>query len=147
MAGRQDGLSRVKQWVGEWTAETDTPMGKAQCTRRFTEVLGGTYVEMTMRWDFGAARAPYEERALWGTAAGGSLGFWSFTSDGGRSVGEPIDVTDIDPGAVGFVALMPAGRARNAYWVTDAGDLRWVAEAETAKGWEVMMSHRYHKSS
>ena len=146
MTGQQDPLSRVKQWIGEWTTETDTPAGKARCTRRFSAVLGGAYVEMTVLWHFGGAGAPYEERAYWGTSASGSLAFWSFTSDGGHSAGEPIDVSDVDPDAVGLVAMMPAGRARNAYWLAKGSELHWVAQAETAKGWEVMMSHQYRRS-
>jgi hypothetical protein len=137
-------LTALAPLLGAWVKETDTPMGRARCTRGFTPALGGAYVELVARWDFGPGDA-YEERAYFGATAAGSLGFWSFTSDGGRAAGEVVDVRDIHPAALGFVAVMPAGRARQAYWTEGDGSLKWAVEAETPRGWERFATHTYRR--
>ena len=58
----------------------------------------------------------YEEQCFFGCDATGKIQFWSFTSDGKQSHGELTDASDIHPEAIGFVAQMPAGVARQIYW-------------------------------
>jgi len=47
-------LGFLQPLLGSWKAQAETPMGPVQCTREFTEVLGGNYVELRARWTFGA---------------------------------------------------------------------------------------------
>jgi hypothetical protein len=133
-------------------------MGPLRCTRVFPTVLGGSYVCLEARWQFGAApsEAPgecpggpakrgsgYEEIAHFGAGEGGGITFWSFTSDGKRSQGAPADVTDLHPEAVGFEAQMPAGLARMAYWPDGGGGFYFVAESKHKKGWKRFLEHHY----
>lgn len=126
--------------LGTWQASAMSPMGKVRCTRVFTPILRGKYVQLVARWEFGAKS--YEEIALYGFAKG-QLTFWSFTSDGKHSEGTLVDGSDIDPRAIAFEAEMPAGRARMAYWPNEAGGFHWAVEAKTKKGWSRFAEHTY----
>jgi hypothetical protein len=130
---------------GTWTAEADSPMGPISCRRVFTPILGGNYLQLTARWEFGGkgSNRAYEEIAIIGAGEGGKVSFWSFTSDGKRSQGTIADVTDLHPEAVGFEAQMPAGLARMAYWPAEGGGFYWVVESKTKKGWNRFMRHHY----
>jgi hypothetical protein len=76
----------------------------------------------------------------------GVVSFWSFTSDGKRSMGRLADVTDIHPEAIGFEADMPGGLGRMAYWpAPDSGFYR-VVESKTKKGWNRFVEHLYRKA-
>jgi hypothetical protein len=127
---------------GTWVAETDSPRGRLCCTRTLSSVLAGKYLQLDVRWEFGASGA-YEERALIGVHRDGRVGFWSFTSDGKHSEGVMADVTDLHPEAVGFEAEMPAGRARMAYWPAEDGGFHWVVESKTKNGWSRFTEHHY----
>ena len=142
--------------LGRWMATADTPMGPVRCTRVFERVLGGNYVRLDARWQFGPAAkaqepcpdAPakggaYEETALIGAGDGGKVCFWSFTSDGKRSQGTAADVTDLHAEAVGFEAQMPAGLARMAYWPDGEGGFFFVVESKNRKGWRRFLEHHY----
>ncbi len=120
-------------------------MGPVRCARQFEAVLGGHYLLLTARWEFGPKDTGqvYEERALIGVGDGGRVCFWSFTSDGKRSQGAVADVTDLHPEAVGFEADMPAGHARMAYWPAADGGFHWVVESRTKKGWRRFTEHHY----
>jgi hypothetical protein len=48
-------LGFLQPLLGSWKAQAETPAGPVQCTREFTEVLGGNYVELRAKWMFGAA--------------------------------------------------------------------------------------------
>jgi hypothetical protein len=130
---------------GAWVAEAESPMGPVRCRRVLTPMLGGHYVRLTARWEFGApgAAKAYEEEAVIGPGDDGVVSFWSFTSDGKRSRGVLTDATDLHPEAVGFEAEMPAGRARMVYWPEPEGIVRWVVESRTKKGWNRFVDHRY----
>ena len=132
-------------------------MGPIRCTRSFETVLGGRYIELRARWEFGhlapcvacddakgssLAGKVYEEFALFGAGAEGHVAFWSFTSDGKRSEGIEADVTDLHAEAIGFEAQMPAGRARQAYWPVESGFV-WVVESRNAQGWRRFVEHAY----
>lgn len=138
-------LGPFQPLLGRWTAEAESEMGPVRCSRHFESVLGGHYLRLTARWEFGptdAGRA-YEEIALIGVGDEGQVCFWSFTSDGKRSQGVLADATDLHPEAVGFEADMPAGRARMAYWPDESGGFRWVVESKTKKGWRRFVEHHY----
>ena len=126
--------------TGSWKAEAMTPMGKVNCTRTFTPVLGGKYVQLNARWQFG--NGAYDELALFGMS-NGRLCFWSFTSDGKKSEGSIADGKDVHPDAIAFEAEMPAGRARMVYWPNDSGGFNWAVEAKTKKGWRRFTEHHY----
>ncbi len=121
-------------------------MGRTQCSRRFALAVGTSFVELRANWSFPSGDG-YEERAFFGPTKEGSLGIWSFTSDGKHAIGSASDVRDVHPSAIGFTSAMPAGRARQAYWLNGDGSLYWTVEAETPKGWERMVTHRYQRRS
>jgi hypothetical protein len=129
--------------LGTWRAEADSPTGLVACTRTFTRVLGGRYVELRADWRF--ASSAYEEACLMGVASDKLVRFWSFTSDGKHSTGVIADVTDLHPAAIGFEAQMDAGLARQAYWpdADAAAGFHWVVESRTKKGWNRFVHHRY----
>ena len=132
---------------GAWLAESSSPMGPLRCHRSIEPVLGGHYLQLTARWEFGGGGTDraYQERAIIGADADGVVRFWSFTSDGKRSEGVLADVTDVHPEAVGFEARMPAGQARMVYWPAGDGGVHWVVESKTKKGWNRFTEHHYHR--
>lgn len=151
-------LGFLQPLLGRWVAEAQTEMGPVRCTRAFEPVLGGNYIELRARWEFGRLAAKpdskdakdlplagkvYEEFALFGVGDDGQVAFWSFTSDGKRFHGNAADVTDLHAQAVGFEADMPAGRARQAYWPAEGGGFLWVVESRNAKGWRRFVEHAY----
>jgi hypothetical protein len=148
-------LGVLQPLLGRWEARADTPMGPVRCTREFEPTLRENYVRLNARWEFpqtlkgkGKASASepgrpmvYEEVAMIGVRADGTVGFWSFTNDGKHSEGHLTDVTDLHPEAVGFEAQMPAGTARMAYWPDGEGGFIWVVESKNAKGWRRFTEH------
>lgn len=143
-------LGVLQPLIGSWEANAESPMGPVHVLRTFVPVLGGKYVQMTVKWDY--AQGGYEELALIGIGdsvdgppkgASAPLSIWSFTSDGKHSTGTLADVTDIHPQAIGFESQMPAGLARQAYWPDDEEGFRWVVEARTKKGWNRFVEHLY----
>ncbi len=131
--------------IGAWRAETDSPMGPLVCFRTFARALNRSYVLLDARWEF--AEKAYIEHAVFGPGEGGSLVFWSFTSDGKRSEGKLADVTDVHPEAIGFEAQMPAGLARMIYWPGDDEGFSWAVESRNKAGWKRFAEHRYRKLS
>jgi hypothetical protein len=126
--------------LGSWQAETTSPMGPLRCTRTFTRVLGGKYIQLVARWYMG--KGVYEEIAVLGVHDG-TVRFWSFTSDGKRSEGELAGGKDVHPEAIAFEADMPAGRARMIYWPDEGDGFHWAVEARNAKGWRRFTEHHY----
>jgi len=133
-------LGLLAPLMGAWQAETNTPMGKARCTRTFTRILRGTFVQLVARWEM--SKGVYEEIAILGINKG-ELSFWSFTSDGKRSEGVLASGKDVHPQAVAFEAEMPAGHARMIYWPHEEEGFNWAVEAKTAKGWRRFTEHHY----
>lgn len=127
--------------LGKWHAVADSEAGEVHCTRTFTRVLDGAYIQLTADWEY--AQGSYKELALFGVGADGKVQFWSFTSDKKQSHGYLADVTDLHPQAVGFEAQMPAGLARQAYWPDDESGFHWVVESRTKKGWNRFVEHHY----
>jgi hypothetical protein len=150
-------LGFLEPLIGRWSASAESPMGPVRCTRVFEKVLGGSYVRLDARWQFGAARAKvpgeckatppkggaYEEIALFGVDEACRVTFWSFTSDGKRSQGTVADVTDVHPEAIGFEARVPAGLARMIYWPGEDGGFYFAVEAQNKKGWKRFVKHHY----
>jgi hypothetical protein len=136
--GRLGGLDPL---LGTWRAEADSPNGLVTCTRTFTRVLAGKYVELRAVWRFAASS--YEEVCLMGVASDKTVRFWSFTSDGKNSTGVLADVAGLHPQAVGFEAQMDAGFARQAYWPDAEVGFHWVVESRTKKGWNRFVHHHY----
>ncbi|HEV3143591.1 MAG TPA: hypothetical protein VGZ47_06855 [Gemmataceae bacterium] len=149
-------LGFLQPLLGQWLAETESPIGPMRCSRIFEEVLGGSYIRLQARWEMASAtareqlpesyksRGPYEEIAIIGVGDDGEVCFWSFTSDGKHSQGAVADVSDLHPEAIGFEAQMPAGLARMAYWPDENGGFIWVVESKNAKGWRRFTEHHYH---
>lgn len=133
-------LGVITPLIGSWTAETESPMGKLKCTRMLEPVLGGNYIQLTVKWDF--SKFVYEEHAIIGMRDS-ILSFWSFTSDGKNSQGTIADGSDIDPEAICFEAQMPAGLARMIYWPNPEGGFNWAVESKTKKGWNRFTLHHY----
>jgi hypothetical protein len=130
--------------LGRWVAEAETPMGPVRVSRSLSSILGGHYLELKVLWEFGPSSSGkgYEELAVIGVDEDEQVGFWSFTSDGKRSMGTVADVTDLHEEAVGFEAQMPAGLARMVYWPEEGG-FSWVVESRNAKGWNRFVHHHY----
>lgn len=133
-------LGILKPLLGTWQAIGDSPMGKVKCTRTFTQILSGKYIQLNAIWEFG--KGAYEETALYGMKDN-KLSFWSFTSDGKRSEGTLADGNDIHPHAIAFEAQMPAGLARMIYWPNDEGGISWAVESKNKKGWNRFTEHKY----
>ena len=134
-------LGVLNPLLGMWVADAESEMGPVKCTRTFTKVLGGKYVELRAHWKF--AESSYKELALMGAGNDKAVCFWSFTSDGKRSDGVLADASDLHPQAVGFEAQMPSGFARQAYWSDSEVGFHWVVESRTKKGWNRFVHHHY----
>lgn len=134
-------LGPLTSLLGSWFAESDSPMGKLKCTRTFTPILGGKYIELKATWQFG--KGAYEEQAIYGMNEA-LLSFWSFTSDGKKSQGYLADGKDVHPEAICFEANMPAGLARFIYWPNPDGGINWAVESKVKKGWNRFTEHHYH---
>lgn len=137
-------LGPLEPLLGTWRAEADSQMGPVKCTRTFTKVLGGKFIELRSRWEL--EKSDYEEIALIGPGDDKLLHFWSFTSDGKHSEGVLAPADDIHPDAVCFEAEMPAGLARQVYWPDDKEGFHWVVESKTKKGWNRFTEHHYHSA-
>jgi hypothetical protein len=113
------------------------------CTRSFSP-HGKGWVALDARWQIGPERE-YREVALFGPGEDGTLGFFSFTSDGKRSVGLLADGTDVHPDALAFEAQMPAGVARMVYWPLEEGGpgFLFAVENRTKKGWNRFLRQRF----
>jgi len=155
-------LGFLQPLLGRWVANGASPMGPLTCTRVFEAVVGGAYIQLHARWQFGgrgakvATLAPdsqlkggkaYEEVAFIGVGDEGTVSFWSFTSDGKRSQGTIADVSDLHQDAIGFEAQMPAGFARMAYWPDGNEGFVFVVESKTKKGWNRFVEHHYRKAA
>lgn len=138
-------LGPLNPLLGRWTAEAAGP-GRAsvmRCERRFELVLDGKWIPLDACWQTGPGSA-YEETALFGRTAGGTLGFFSFTSDGKSSQGVVADGADVHPEAVAFEARMPAGLARFVYWPAEVEEgFYFAVESRTRAGWNRFMRHQY----
>ncbi len=127
--------------IGSWKAEADSPLGRIQCSRTFSRILGGNRVLLEARWELPVKA--YEEHAIYGLDDDGAIAFWSFTSGGKRSQGVLTDAKDIHLEAIAFEAVMPAGVARMVYWPGDNGVVNRVVESKTKKGWNRFTHHQY----
>jgi hypothetical protein len=92
-------LGILEPLIGTWTAETDSPMGRVRCTRKFASLHGDKWVRLDAVWELGGGKR-YVEHAVYGVDTNGSLKFWSFTSDGKRSEGALVEASDIHPEAL-----------------------------------------------
>ena len=136
-------LGVLSPLIGSWVAEGESPMGKLKCTRIFEPILGGSYIQLTAKWEF--SKSSYHEHAIIGIHEG-ILSFWSFTSDGKNSRGIIADGTDVHPEAICFEAQMPSGIARMIYWPNESG-FNWAVESKTKKGWNRFTIHHYKSLS
>ncbi len=129
--------------LGSWVANGETAMGKLRCTRTFTKMLNGHYIQLTARWEFD--EKVYEEVAVIGLDQD-KISFWSFTSDGKKSQGQIADGTDVHPEAICFEAQMPAGLARMIYWTDEENGFYWAVESKNKKGWNRFTEHHYQRN-
>ena len=130
--------------LGTWRAvDPDTPLGKVICVRHYEKILDGKFIKLVADWDIGNGKKTYQEIAHYGLNREKVPSFWSFTSDGGHSMGVLADVESMHTGAKGFEAEMPSGLARFGFWPTETG-MVWAAEAKTKTGWLPMI---YHEST
>ncbi len=127
--------------LGQWQAESDSAQGHVRCTRVLDYTLDRTHLLMTTRWEFG--KRAYTDITYIGVDTLGNTRFWSFTSDGKQSTGQLADVSDFHAQAIGFVADMPAGTARQAFWPDDERGFFWAVEAQNKKGWKRFVEHHY----
>ncbi len=135
-------LGMLEPLIGTWVAEADSPMGIVKCTRTFSKFHGTGWILLDADWDFGGKS--YREHAVYGED-NGVLTFWSFTSDGKRSIGHLTTAEDIHIEAIAFEAQMPAGTARFIYWPNEDGTISWAVESKTKKGWNRFTLQVYHR--
>ena len=133
-------LGVLEPLLGNWEAAAQSPMGKVKCTRVFEKVLGGNYIQLIAKWEFG--EKAYEEIAMFGIK-NSEIFFWSYTSDGKNSNGKLSNASDINPDAICFVAEMPAGTARMVYWPDSEEGFHWAVESKNKKGWNRFTEHHY----
>ena len=133
-------LGILQPLLGSWVTESNSELGKFKCSRTFTKVLDGNYIQLTAKWEF--EKKTYEEIAIIGMIED-KISFWSFTSDGKRSQGQLADGTDIHPLAICFEAQMPAGIARMIYWPDGEQGFYWTVESKSKKGWNRFTEHHY----
>lgn len=126
--------------IGEWVAESESPMGKVKCTRIFKPILGSNYIQLNADWKFG--KKIYSEHAIYGIKDG-KVTFWSFTSDGKNSSGVLSVGSDVHSEAICFEAQISAGIARMIYWPSEEGGFYWAVESKTKKGWNRFTKHHY----
>ena len=134
----------LKPLLGTWLSlpEHQQSQMPARCNR-VLHPFGKAWIEMDARWDM-AERGQYREIALFGAMADGTLGFYSFTSDGKRSEGRRSDGTDVHPLALAFEARMPAGLARMIYWPRETGTgFYFAVESRAATGWNRFLRQEY----
>ena len=136
-------LGLLDPLLGAWTASAESQMGPVSCRRTFSRTLGGAYVLLDAVWELPGKK--YLEHAVYGVGDSGRLSFWSFTSDGKRSVGHLADAPDVHLSAIAFEAQMPAGLARMIYWPAEDGGIKWAVESQTKKGWNRFTEHHYRR--
>lgn len=127
--------------LGRWVAEGDGEGGPYRCERRFERALHGSYIELRAEWRLPGRE--YDEVALHGHDRDGALRFWSFTSDGTQANGWRVEPDDLPHPGIAFEADLPAGRTRFAYMTLPGGELLYVAESQTERGWNRFVEHRY----
>ena len=126
------------QWItNEGSEEEENP----ECHRCFEHTLDKKYIKLEVLWKLKSKE--YFDHTLIGLNEKKEICFWSFTSDGKNSQGVLTDVSDIHPEAIGFVAEMPAGTARQAYWPDEEGGFFWVVESKTKKGWNRFIKQQF----
>lgn len=134
-------LGFMQPLLGTWLAvNPDTPLGKVVCKRHYEKILDGKFIKLVADWDIGDGKKTYQEIAHYGLNRDKTPCFWSFTSDGGTSMGILADVETMHPEAKGFEAEMPSGLARFGFWPTEQGMI-WAAEAKNKSGWTSMIRH------
>jgi len=132
-------LGPMQPMLGAWIADADMNGATFPVTRTFAPV-GKGWIRLEAIWSL--PNGAYTEAALFGRGEDGTLGFFSFTSDGKRSVGRLADGADVHPDAVAFEAQMPAGLARMVYWPREHGEgFRFAVENRTKKGWNRFLVH------
>jgi hypothetical protein len=45
-------LGRFKPLLGKWRAEEESDMGPVVCTREFSRILDGAYIQLTATWEY-----------------------------------------------------------------------------------------------
>lgn len=141
-------LGLFKSFVGSWEHSGDSPMGPITCSRTFSMVLGGKWLQLDVVWSYAdPKRADYVERCLIGKDADNGLAFHSFVSDGSCSRGWLSKADDVDGSIVCFEADMPAGRARQIYIQADDDGYTWRVERQVKKGWSLIVEHAYRPIS
>jgi hypothetical protein len=134
-------LGVLEPLLGDWIARADSDLGPVVCTRRFSKILGGKYIELRTTWEL--TDRTYEELALFGVAEDKNVHVWSFTSDGKHSQGQIAEARDLQAQALSFELQMPAGLARQAYWPHPEEGFVWVVESHSKKGWNRFVEHHY----
>lgn len=135
-------LGLLDPLLGTWVAEGESELGHYRVQRGLERVLQRSHVRMNVHWDLGDRS--YDEWAIFGADRDGTVGFWSFTSDGKQSRGHLVAADDLPSGGFSFEADMPAGRARMLFLPRDHGPgFRFAVESRSAEGWRRFVEHEY----
>lgn len=139
-AGR-GALGPLRPLLGAWRHAGRTSLGMVRCERTFSLALGGKFIELRAAWRM--PKKTYEEIALFGPDRERRLTFWSFTSDGGQSIGRMSEALDVHPRALCFEAQMPAGLARVLYWPSEDTGFCFAVESKSKSGWSRFLEQHF----
>lgn len=128
--------------IGNWICNKGSrDRMRPEVIRQFSFELDNSFIFQNVKWNLGDK--VYADHTLIGLNAEKIISFWSFTSDGKNSNGTLTDVTDIHDEAIGFVAQMPGGVARQAFWPDGQNGFYWAVESKTKKGWNRFVEQHY----
>ncbi|SDO47989.1 hypothetical protein SAMN04515671_1072 [Nakamurella panacisegetis] len=137
-----DPLRLLDPLLGPWVAEGESPVGPYLCRRRFRRILDGRYVQMDTHWEY--VSSEFDELTVFGPDETHGLQYWSFSSDGDRSVGHLTSAGGRSDQAVVFESLAPISRFRYSYTPIGAsGVIVFVVESRSRTGWIQLLEHHY----
>jgi len=127
--------------LGTWVAQSDSPKGQVLCTRTFSKILNGHFIEVRADWQFPHNR--YQELALIGLDENRFVTFSTFDSDGQRSAGRLIKPKERHVRAFGFEMEMSHVFTRQVYWPHQETGFQWTVEIHTGGDWQCLVKHHY----
>jgi hypothetical protein len=138
----RDPLVLLDPLLGEWVADGESPVGPYRCRRRFTRVLGDSFVQLDIHWEY--ASAFFDELTIFGADEVHGLQYRTFDSNGEQSVGHLSAAGGLSEDAMVFESLTPTGRLRMSYWPTGiAGIVVFNVESKSGDRWKRLVEHRY----
>ena len=127
--------------MGTWVAQSDSPKGAVLCTRTFTKILNGQFIEVRTDWKF--PHNSYQELSLIGLDENRFISFWTYDSDGNRAAGRMIKLKQLHPHAFGFEIEIAHGFSRQIYCPHPQTGFEWTVEIHAGNDWQQLLQHHY----